>query len=304
LKDAIVAAVDAAIKKSCPKSTFPAVPPAFWLRLESPTDLQIEELLRTGRHSLAVLYFCYNKDRGITQRVYETVQQCIFTQRTYCEVINHADFPGSSQSTAVISAQVFLLWVAGLSDSLEPARLADWFRGIFGPLIESAEEVIIDADTDSDDSDSETEQPPNKKPRLDSDGKYGTLLEILCRLRSWKPEPASAERSRRRPSSTSTSNGGAKPGEPVGRVRQAAASIMEKSPLPSCPTFAPVLDPKPAAMPGAWPPTPPRLFKRTRNSTFSRFASTTSRRCPPTHFCPVIETTLKSPRQGAPLHSI
>ncbi|KAF8206134.1 hypothetical protein K438DRAFT_2013929 [Mycena galopus ATCC 62051] len=51
---------------------------------------------------------------------------------------------------------------------------------------------------------------------------------------------------------------------------------MEKSPPPSCPTFAPVLDPKPAAMPGAWPPTPPRLFKRTRNSTFSRFASTTS----------------------------
>ncbi|KAF8182989.1 hypothetical protein K438DRAFT_1767048 [Mycena galopus ATCC 62051] len=61
---------------------------------------------------------------------------------------------------------------------------------------------------------------------------------------------------------------------------------MEKPPPPSCPAFAPVLDPKPAAMPGAWPPTPLRLFKRTRNSTFSRLASAPSRRCPPTHFCP------------------
>ncbi|KAF8205650.1 hypothetical protein K438DRAFT_1931964 [Mycena galopus ATCC 62051] len=302
LKDAVVAAVDTEIQRSCPQSTFPAVSPTFWLRFESSTVLQIEEMFRTGRHSLAVLYFCYNKDRGITQRTYEIVQQSIFTQRTYRELFNHADFLGSPQSTA-ISTQIFLLWVAGLSESLEPARLTDWFRGVFGPLIGSAEQVIMD--TDSDDSDSETEQPPNKKLRLDSDGKYATAREILRQLRSLEPQAASTRPSRRSPSSTSTSNGGAKPGEPIGRVRQAAASITQKSPPPSCPAFAPVLDPKPAAMPGAWPPTPPRPFKRTRSSTFSRFSSTTSHHRPPTHFCPVIETALsKSPRQGSPLNTI
>ncbi|KAF8133080.1 hypothetical protein K438DRAFT_1998296 [Mycena galopus ATCC 62051] len=299
--DAVIAAINAEIKRSCPRSTFPPISPAFWLSLESPTDIQMQELSRTGRHTLAVLNFHFTKGRGITQRAYQTIQQCVLTRRTYCE-LKHMDFPGSPQSTT-ISVQVFLLWVAGLHDSLEPARLIDWFHGVFGPLIESAEQIIREQlkdtdDTDSDDSDAE--QPPNKKLRLDSDGKYATACEILRTLRSLEPQAASAGPSRRSPSSTSTSNGDTK----RGAVRQATASILQKASPPSCPAFAPVLNPKPAAMPGAWPPTPPRPFKRTRNSTFSRFASTISHHRPPTHFCPVIETALKNPRQGSPLNTI
>ncbi|KAF7374610.1 hypothetical protein MSAN_00345600 [Mycena sanguinolenta] len=254
-----------------------SVPESFWLELGSPSDLRIEELLRSGRQALSTLYFDMHTSVQIRwERTMCTISQCVFNHRTYQLLLQHTKSPVGSSSSPTIRMHFVHLLAAALQQSLEPPEFAAWFEKVFGPLILCAEraikEQLREQDTDAEDGG----QPRAKRPRTE-EAKYSKSFDFFLRLRSARPFEATEPWPC--PSSSVYGSQGTSPrlvlqvvkppnssqlvGVTVteaGRVREAVASIQRKNSPPSVPFFAPTLNLPPRLMPGAWPPSPPRLL--------------------------------------------
>ncbi|KAF8206130.1 hypothetical protein K438DRAFT_1963231 [Mycena galopus ATCC 62051] len=290
LKERVLDAIDAKLANSPLDLTVPSIAEHVWVQLESLSAHQVEEFLRNGRHTLSVLYLDFMATRENPLGAYDMISHVLFTQRTYQLVVKHAIHSPFSSSSLPIAKSLVYFWVAALQRSLDPAEFVAWFACVFGPVIETAENTIKaetpgpdDATKEDTTKDVEAEQPPAKRQRTDTEAKYKNALVTFSQLRTVASEAAKVRPLR--PRSSSSNVIARAESEVLGRVRQAAASITQTTLAPSS-SFAPVLDPKPLRMPGAWPLSPLRTRAACQDSV-SQFRHSYVQLAKPQHFCPL-----------------
>ncbi|KAJ7130266.1 hypothetical protein C8R44DRAFT_978396 [Mycena epipterygia] len=301
-QEEVADAVSARLKHLSFTFTKPIASKQLWTKAGKASDAQRAALIRTARHELNNCYhvFMHSTDHSIG--AYEIIQQGVFTQRSYGLMVKHSDLKIDTQdeSDGVLS-DLFLSFVGVLRQCLDDSNFTSWFIKIFGPLIETGDLALKHATSDSDsdsDSEDESDEPPSKRAKMQPERKYARAYELLRIVYDHQrdfleherdDEPAEEDVARMVGGATQAQQGtqdhkdqdlqrrddAQRRNTLVSRTstylsraasgflaHAASSTVSVYSAFPSVSSFAPRLNPRPLAMPGAWSTTRPLVSLR------------------------------------------
>ncbi|KAJ7164928.1 hypothetical protein C8R46DRAFT_1351691 [Mycena filopes] len=175
----VLADILAAISPSSPTSVFTSAAgdsdsktiESYQRFLREATDVQLDQIVRSARHSLTCEYHEYMTPRGNAAGAFEVIYQDILSLQVLKALLGDA-LPQNAHKASI--PQLFLLHTGRLKSLSTPSQFTNWFLATFGPLIKAGEDAF------GSDKAAEGLEPPTKKPKLTS--RYAESVELFDKI--------------------------------------------------------------------------------------------------------------------------